>query len=116
MLLLPLVPSSTWRSTLAHLSRLQHLITKQQIRRNPRRACDSIPQHAEIVVHAHLHGVHGITELEVQTGDVAFGVFVLKCGDYRKWLAEWIGREQERERAYGSLVCRGRSSQLEFWE
>ena len=73
----------TRRPSLTHLPRLQHLITKQQITRNPRRARDSIPQHSERIIYTFLYGIHCVAESEVEACDVAFCVFVLEGRNYK---------------------------------
>lgn len=79
-----LLSATTRWSRLAHLARLEHLVTEKQVRRNTRRARNAVPQYSETVVDTLLYGIHGLAECEIQTCNVAVCVFVLEGGDYCK--------------------------------
>lgn len=95
----PILPTATTRwATFTHLPRLKHLIAKQEIAGNTRRARDSIPEDSETIVDTALHGIRGFAEREIETGDIAVCVFVLEGGDYFM-LVRQEGERQEVELA-----------------
>lgn len=74
-------------SLAAHLSRLQELVTQQQIRGNAGARRNGIPQDTERVEDTLEDGVHGLAGGQVQSDDSAFALLVLESGHYFVWVS-----------------------------